>query len=125
MVLVSLNHWTNHPGVFLAGVLQASQICRAVDSPSCKILDDLYHQQITEGNLIPDLDRAWDEIAYIQVGDNPGHNEPTTGEINYRSIFRHLKSKNYQGMVGMEHGNSMDGRAAERAVIDAYCTSDA
>ncbi len=124
MVLEPLNHWANHPGVFLTGIPQAYQICRAVGSPSCKILDDLYHQQITEGNLIPNLDRAWDEIAYIQVGDNPGRNEPTTGEINYLNVFRHLKGKGYEGIVGMEHGNAGEGRAGERAVIDAYVACD-
>ena len=124
MVLEPLNHWTDHAGVFLTGVPQAFQICRAVNSPSCKILDDLYHQQITEGNLLPNLDRAWDEIACIQVGDNPGRKEPTTGEINYLNVFRHLKRKGYRGIVGMEHGNSMEGRVGERAVIDAYVACD-
>ena len=124
LVLEPLNHWTDHAGVFLTGVPQAYQICRAVGSPHCKILDDLYHQQITEGNLIPNLDRAWDEIAYIQVGDNPGRNEPTTGEINYLNVFRHLKKKGYRGIVGMEHGNAGEGRAGERAVIDAYVACD-
>ncbi|MDE2849180.1 MAG: TIM barrel protein [Acidobacteriota bacterium] len=124
-VLEPLNHWTNHPGVFLTGIPQAYQICKAVGSPSVKILDDIYHQQITEGNLIPNLDRAWDEIAYIQVGDNPGRKEPTTGEINYLNVFRHLKSKGFDGIVGMEHGNSKPGREGERAVIDAYRECDA
>ncbi len=124
MVLEPLNHWTDHAGVFLTGVPQAFQICRAVGSPSCKILDDLYHQQITEGNLIPNLDKAWDEIAYIQVGDNPGRKEPTTGEIHYGNVFRHLKAKAYRGIVGMEHGNSLPGKAGERAVIDAYRACD-
>ncbi len=124
LVLEPLNHWTDHAGVFLTGIPQAYQICQAVGSPSVKILDDLYHQQITEGNLIPNLDRAWDEIAYIQVGDNPGRKEPTTGEINYLNVFRHLKAKGYDGIVGMEHGNAQDGRAGERAVIDAYRAVD-
>ncbi len=124
MVLEPLNHWTDHAGVFLTGMPQAFQICRAVGSPSCKILDDLYHQQITEGNLISNLDKAWDEIAYIQVGDNPGRNEPTTGEINYVNVFRHLKAKGYRGIVGMEHGNSKPGKVGERAVIDAYVACD-
>jgi len=78
MVLESLNPWRNHPGLFLTKIPQAYQICRAVNSPSCKILNDLYHQQVTEGNLIPNLDKAWDEIAYFQIGDNPGRKEPTT-----------------------------------------------
>lgn len=119
MVLEPLNR-RDHPGMFLARVPHAYQICRAVDSPSCKILFDIYHQQITEGNLIPNLDRAWDEIAYVQVGDNPGRREPTTGEINYSNVFAHLKRKGFTGIVGMEHGNSRSGAEGEMAVIEAY-----
>jgi hydroxypyruvate isomerase len=100
-------------------------ICRSVGSPSCKILDDLYHQQVTEGNLIPNMDLAWDEIAYIQVGDNPGRNEPTTGEINYKNVFKHIHEKGYTGIVGMEHGNSKPGKDGEQAVIKAYTEVDA
>jgi hydroxypyruvate isomerase len=88
MVLEPLNTLRNHPGMFLTTSPQAHMICKAVGSPSCKILYDIYHQQITEGNLIPNIDAAWDEIAYFQVGDNPGRNEPGTGEINYRNVFR-------------------------------------
>jgi len=123
-VLEPLNTLTDHPGMFLTTSPQAYAICRAVNSPACKILFDCYHQQITEGNLIPNIDAAWDEIAYIQVGDNPGRNEPTTGEINYCTVFHHLHDKGYDGIVGMEHGQSTPGRAGEQAVIDAYVTSD-
>jgi hydroxypyruvate isomerase len=119
MVLEPLNP-RDHPGLFLKGIPQAYQICRAVDSPACKILDDLYHQQVTEGNLIPNLDRAWREIAYFQIGDNPGRREPTTGEINYRNVFRHIHGKGYTGILGMEHGNSRPGEEGEAAVIAAY-----
>jgi len=124
MVLESLNPWRDHPGLFLTKIPQAYMICQAVGSPSCKILCDLYHQQITEGNLIPNIDRAWDEIAYFQMGDNPGRKEPTTGEINYRNIFKHIHEKGYAGVMGMEHGNSKPGKEGEQAVIDAYVTCD-
>lgn len=119
MVLEPLNHM-NHPGLFLKRIPQAYAICKAVGSPSCKILNDLYHQQISEGNLIPNIDRAWDEIAYFQVGDNPGRKEPTTGEINYKNIFKHLHQKGYKGIVGMEHGMSQPGADGERRLIEAY-----
>ena len=82
IVIEPLNAWTNHPGLFLTKIPQAYQICKAVGSPSCKIVNDLYHQQITEGNLIPNIDMAWSEIASFHIGDNPGRKEPTTGEIN-------------------------------------------
>ena len=124
MVLESLNWWTNHPGLFLRKIPQAYQICRAVGSPSCKILDDLYHQQVQEGNLIPNMEMAWSEIAYIQVGDNPGRKEPTTGEINYKNIFKWLHAKGYEGVIGMEHGNSQKGAEGEQAVIQAYRECD-
>lgn len=125
MVLESLNWWANHPGLFLTKIPQAYQICRAVGSPSCKILDDLYHQQISEGNLIPNMEKAWSEIAYIQLGDNPGRKEPTTGEINYRNIFKWLHDvKKYDGVLGMEHGNSQKGAEGEQAVIAAYRACD-
>jgi len=124
MVLEPLNP-RSHPGLFLKRIPQAHMICKAVDSPACKILDDLFHQQITEGNLIPNLDSAWDEIAYFQIGDNPGRDEPTTGEINYANVFQHIRDKGFEGIYGMEHGNSRPGRAGEMAVIEAYRSVDA
>lgn len=124
MVLEPLNWWANHPGLFLHKIPQAYLICQAVDSPACKILFDIYHQQITEGNLIPNIDRAWSQIAYFQCGDNPGRKEPGTGEINYNKIFEHLHKKNFDGIMGMEHGNSIGGAEGDRAVIDAYVAAD-
>jgi hydroxypyruvate isomerase len=124
MVLEPLNPWRDHPGLFLTKIPQAYLICKAVNSPSCKILFDIYHQQITEGNLIPNMDKSWDEIAYFQVGDNPGRKEPTTGEINYKNVFAHIREKGFQGVVGMEHGNSKPGKEGERAVINAYWACD-
>jgi hydroxypyruvate isomerase len=120
MVLEPLN-FRNHPGLFLKKIPQAYSICKAVDSPSCKILFDIYHQQIQEGNLIPNMDDAWEEIGYFQCGDNPGRKEPTTGEINYFNVFRHIYEKAGKTMiVGMEHGNSIKGAEGEAAVISAY-----
>lgn len=124
MVLEPLNWFANHPGLFLSKIPQAFQICRAVDSPACKILFDIYHQQIQEGNLIPNMDKAWSEVAYFQIGDNPGRNEPGTGEINYRNVFKHIHEKGFMGIMGMEHGNSRSGKEGEQAVIDAYATAD-
>ncbi len=120
MVLEPLNWYANHPGLFLRSVPQGYLICKSVDSPSCKILDDLYHQQVDVGNLIPNMEKAWDEIGYIQMGDHPGRNEPLTGEINYRAIFGWLAKKGYDGVIGMEHGTSQGGKKGERRLIEAY-----
>jgi hydroxypyruvate isomerase len=124
MVLEPLNTLRNHPGMFLTTIPQGYLICKAVNSPSCKILFDMYHQQITEGNIIPNIDTAWDEVAYFQVGDNPGRNEPGSGEMNYRNIFRHIHGKGFTGVVGMEHGNSLPGKDGERHVINSYLMAD-
>ncbi len=123
MVLEPLN-FRNHPGLFLTKAAQAFQVCRAVNSPSCKILFDIYHQQIQEGNLIPNIEKTWDEIAYFQIGDNPGRNEPTTGEINYKNVFKYIHSRDFKGILGMEHGNFYEGKEGEQKLINAYVESD-
>lgn len=123
MVLEPLN-FRDHPMLFLTKIAQAYEICRAVNSPACKILNDLYHQQISEGNLIPNIDAAWSEIAYFQMGDNPGRREPTTGEINYRNVFKHINAKGFTGVMGMEHGIAGKAKEGERALIDAYRACD-
>jgi hydroxypyruvate isomerase len=119
MVLEPLN-FRDHPGLFLTDVPQAHAICKAVDSPSCKILYDIYHAQIQIGNIIPNIDAAWDETAYFQIGDNPGRKEPTTGEINYKNVFKHIHAKGFTGILGMEHGNFFPGKEGEMSLIKAY-----
>jgi hydroxypyruvate isomerase len=121
MVLETLS---DTPELFLQQTHETFNVCKAVNSPSCKILFDIYHMQRTEGNLIVNMDRCWDEIAYIQIGDNPGRKEPTTGEINYKNLFKHLYNKGYKGVMGMEHGNSKGGKEGELRVIQAYRESD-
>lgn len=120
MVLEPLNHWVNHPDVFLAKIPHANLICKAVNSPSCKILFDMYHQQIQEGNIINNIDLAWDEIGYFQIGDVPGRKEPTTGEMNYQNIFKHIHKKGWDGVLGMEHGNFHPDKEGEAKLIKAY-----
>ncbi|MBK7710062.1 MAG: TIM barrel protein [Bacteroidales bacterium] len=124
IVLEPLNTIHDHPGLFLTGMPQAYAICRAVNRVSCKINEDLYHQQITEGNLIPNLDSAWSEIAALHCGDTPGRDEPTTGEINYKNVFKHIYNKQYQGVICMEHGLSIKGKEGEVRLIEAYRECD-
>jgi hydroxypyruvate isomerase len=125
MVMEPLNTRTNHPGVYMQTVAQGYAVARGANSRAVKILADLYHEQIQSGNLIPTLATCWDEIGYIQFGDNPGRKEPTTGEINYRSVVKWLRDKRYTGVIGMEHGNSLPGRAGEDRLIAAYREIDA
>ncbi|MFD2968887.1 hydroxypyruvate isomerase family protein [Sphingobacterium bambusae] len=119
-ITMVLEPLSDTPDLFLRFTDQTYEICKAVGSPSCKILYDAYHQQKNEGNLINFMNTCWSEIAYIQVGDNPGRREPTTGEINYKNVFKWLKEKGYTGIVGMEHGMSKSGVEGEKALLAAY-----
>jgi len=121
MVLEALS---DTPELFLRHPDQTYMICEAVNSPSCKYLFDMYHMQRNEGDLIPNIDRAYPHIAYFQIGDNPGRKEPGTGEMNYKNIFKHIYEKGYRGVLGMEHGMAGKGIEGEEALIRAYRAAD-
>ena len=112
------------PELFLRYSDQTYAICKAMNSSACKILFDMYHMQRNEGNIIANIDKCWDEIAYFQIGDNPGRKEPGTGEMNYNNIFKHIYQKGYRGVMGMEHGNASPGKEGELALIKAYRAAD-
>jgi hydroxypyruvate isomerase len=124
IVLEPLNTLINHPGLFLTGMPQAYAICRAVNRPACKIVEDIYHQQITEGNLIPNIDASWNEIGAFHCGDNPGRNEPGTGEINFKNVFKYIYSRGYQGVICMEHAKCIKGKEGEIKLLEAYREAD-
>ena len=123
-LVMVLEPLSDTPDLFLRESAQTYMICKAVNSPSCKILFDIYHMQRNEGHLIPHIDWTWEEIAYFQIGDNPGRKEPTTGEINYQNVLAHIYNKGYRGIYGMEHGNSQPGKEGEKALIQAYAKVD-
>ena len=121
MVLEALS---DNPDLFLRGTHQSYMICKAVNSPACKFLFDMYHMQRNEGNIIANIDKVWEETGYFQIGDNPGRKEPGTGEMNYRNIFKHIYNKGYKGILGMEHGNAKPGKEGETELIKAYRDAD-
>lgn len=128
-LVMVLEPLSDNPDQFLRTSDQTYMICRAVNSPACKILFDIYHMQKNEGHIIPHIDWAWSEIGYFQIGDNPGRKEPTTGEINYKNVFKHIHAKaaadKRDFIMGMEHGNAFPGKDGEQKLIDAYVSSDA
>ncbi|MEQ8534609.1 MAG: TIM barrel protein [Imperialibacter sp.] len=119
-LVMVLEPLSDRPDLFMRTSAQIYELCKAVNSPACKILYDIYHMQRNEGNLIANINLTWDEIAYFQIGDNPGRKEPTTGEINYRNVFKHIYDKGYRGVMGMEHGISKSGKEGEMALVAAY-----
>ena len=123
-IIMVLEPLSDTPDLFLRNSDQTYAICKAINSPSCKILFDMYHMQRNEGNLIHNIDLTYSEIGYFQIGNNPGRNEPTTGEMDYKNIFKHIYNKGYKGILGMEHGISQPGKEGELALIKAYRDSD-
>ncbi len=118
-LVMVLEPLSDTPDLFMRYSDQTYQLWKAVASPSCKILYDIYHMQRNEGNLILNIEKCWDEIAYFQIGDNPGRNEPSTGEINFKNIFKYVYDKGYRGVMGMEHGNA--GKGKERRTCFDQC----
>jgi len=123
-LIMVLEPLSDTPELFLRTAHQTYMICTAVNSPSCKILYDVYHMQRNEGHLITNIDLCWDQIPYFQVGDVPGRKEPTSGEINYKNLFKHIHEKGFDGVIGMEHGNALPGKEGELALIEAYVVVD-
>lgn len=124
LVLEPLNVLVDHAGYHVVTSELAARIIDGVGSPHVRILFDIYHQQISEGNLTNNIDKYWDRIAYFQVGDVPGRKEPGTGEIRYQHLFRHLYEKGYQGILGMEHGLSGEGLAGLEKCFEEYRRAD-
>ncbi len=102
----------DHEGHFLNGSADALRICRDIDSPYVKINWDLYHMQLTEGNLVANLRDGIDQIGYVQIADVPGRHQPGTGELNYAFIFEALEEMGYKGHIGLECWPDENGEAA-------------
>ena len=118
-----INH-KGWPGTFLTEIPHAYQMVKAADMPSVQILYDFWHQQIHGGDLIENLDAAYDHIGYIQIADNPGRSEPGVGEINYGAIVARIKAKGFKGIIGLEFDNSKPGIKGENAVIQSIRNID-
>jgi hydroxypyruvate isomerase len=102
LVLEPLNTKVDHPGYFLQTAKEGFEILDEVGSPAVKMLFDIYHHQIMEGNVITDITKNISKIAHFHVADVPGRHEPGTGEINYANVFRAIAASGYQGFVGLE-----------------------
>jgi hydroxypyruvate isomerase len=102
LILEPMNIRVDHKGHCLYGSEAAVKICREVGSSHVKINWDLYHMQISEGDLCRRLQEGFGEVGYVQLADNPGRHEPGTGEINYSRVLRAVKELGYEGFVGLE-----------------------
>ena len=124
-VLENLNAEVDHPGVPFGRAADCLALVQAVDHPHLRLMLDLYHAQIGEGNLIELLRRAGPWIGEIQVADVPGRCEPGTGEINYPAVARALAALDYRGTIGLEAFASGDDELALSRFRDAFTVADA
>jgi hydroxypyruvate isomerase len=102
IVVEPLNTLVNHQGYYLATTAEGVEIVGEVASPNVKLLYDVYHQQITEGNLIDTIHANIDDIGHFHMADVPGRHEPGTGEINYENVFAAIAETSYSGYIGLE-----------------------
>jgi hydroxypyruvate isomerase len=125
IILEPLNVLVDHPRQLLVHSAEAANVLRAVGSPNVKMLFDIYHQQISEGNLTGNIRRYRDLIGYFQLADHPGRHEPTTGEINYPFVLRTIHDIGYRDPIGMEMSPRTDPMTAFKAVrrVDAEARS--
>jgi len=104
LVWETLNVLVNHPGYFLVYSADGSELIKRTDHPNVKFLFDIYHQQISEGNLINNIKRYCGEIGHYHFADNPGRHEPGTGEINYKNVFKAIHETGFRDIVACEFG---------------------
>lgn len=119
LILEPMNVRVDHKGHCLYGSVPAVKICRAVGSTHVKINWDLYHMQISEGDLCGRLREGFDQVGYLQLADHPGRNEPGTGEICYNRVLREAYELGYRGYVGLECRPKTTEQAAAEAVARA------
>lgn len=119
LILEPLNVLVDHPKQLVVNSEHAAQILRAVGSPNVKMLFDVYHQQISEGNLSGNIRKYKDLIGYYQIADHPGRHEPSTGEINYAHVLRVIHETGYRDAIGMELNPKDEPAAAFKAVREA------
>ena len=119
MILEPMNIRVDHKGHCLYGSPPAIRICEEVASPSVKINWDLYHMQITEGDLCGRLRDGWKQVGYLPLADHPGRNEPGTGEVHYNRVLKAAHDLGYRGFVGLECRPRENELAAARRVAAA------
>ena len=120
LVIEPLNVLVNHKGHYLSTSTEGFQILGEVGSPNIQLLFDIYHQQITEGNLIQNITRNIEKIGHFHVADVPGRHEPGTGEINYSNVFGAIVKAGYTGFVGLEMWPTIDQATAIRQTLALF-----
>jgi len=108
IMIEPLNTYVNHPGYYLWSSIEGFEIVREVDHPLVKVVYDIYHQQVMEGNIIPNVTKNLDCIAHLHSAGHPGRNELQYGETDYKVVFAAIDKAGYTGFCGLEYRPLLD-----------------
>ena len=108
LMVEPLNSYVDHKGYYLTSSLEGAEIIREVNDPQVKMVYDIYHMQIMEGNIIPNLTAELDTIVHLHAAGNPGRHEPWLGETDYKNVMAAAEKAGYKGMLGLEYIPVMD-----------------
>lgn len=120
VMIEPLNTYFNHPGYYLWSSAEAFEIIREVSHPKVKVVYDIYHQQVMEGNIIPTITNNLDCIAHLHAAGHPGRNEMQFGEIDYRNVIKAVDAAGYIGALGLEYRPLMDPIESLKSVKEIY-----
>jgi hydroxypyruvate isomerase len=124
LLVEPLNSLVDHPGCFLTSCVEGLKLVREVNHPHVRLLFDIYHEQVMRGNIIRTLTEAAPVVALIHVADNPGRNDPGSGEVNFANVYRAIRKTGYTGRVAMEYRPLGDPVASlTKAVKDMQATA--
>ena len=120
VMIEPLNTYVNHPGYYLWSSVEGFEIVREVGHPLVKVIYDIYHQQVMEGNIIPNITKNLDCIAHMHAAGHPGRNELQLGESDYKNIFTAADKAGYDGYCGLEYGPTMDPTESLKLAKEIY-----
>ena len=120
IMIEPLNTYVNHPGYYLWSAVEAFEIIREVDHPKVKVIYDIYHQQVMEGNIIPNITKNLDCIAHLHAAGHPGRNEMQYGESDYKNIIKAVDAAGYTGALGLEYRPLLDPIESLKSVKEIY-----
>jgi hydroxypyruvate isomerase len=120
LMIEPLNTYVNHPGYYLWSSAEAFEIIREVDHPKVKVIYDIYHQQVMEGNIIPSITKNLDCIAHLHAAGHPGRNEMQYGESDYKNIIKAVDAAGYTGALGLEYRPLLDPIESLKSVLEIY-----
>ncbi|NWK56690.1 TIM barrel protein [Verrucomicrobiaceae bacterium N1E253] len=125
LVQEPLSHGVKGGAPLLRSFVDGYDLCRAVGRKSCKLLADFYHEGQIGNELLPNAEKTWSEVAYVQYGDVPGRKEPGSGKLDYKAVTSWIRKQGYTGVIGMEHGVSAKGKEGLEKLLKSYRGIDA